>query len=201
MQIDVVFDYTCEAKELMVYFCSPHMWPMVVDLNFLSAMIPTGYFELLPSTTKLRRLCFYRGVSAHGGGAIPACLATGLWGVPGPGVALLPGEGGAWSRGVCSGGGGGLLPGGWSRGGWYPSMHCGRPPHWNAFLLSRWSFPWDNDPKLLHKTGGGEVSKGCGGIGVGWAGLGSWEVIGGLGGGGYIRGLKEWWSRGVMVMV
>ena len=33
---------------------------------------------LLPSATKLRRLCFYRCVSVHRGGGIPACLAGGI---------------------------------------------------------------------------------------------------------------------------
>ena len=47
-------------------------------------------------------------------GGIPACLATGLQGGGPVGGLLL---GGAWSEGVCSG-----------RGGWYPSMHWGRPP-------------------------------------------------------------------------
>ena len=79
--------------------------------------------DSLPSATKLRRLCFHRSVSVHGG-----C-------VPGPGGCLLPG-------GVCSikrvsapGGvylvpGGCLLPGasglGVSALGGYPSMHLGR---------------------------------------------------------------------------
>ena len=60
----------------------------------------------LPSATKLRRLCFYRCLSVHGGGGgiparlaggIPACIAAGLQG----GVCS---QGGAWSRGVYSGG-------------------------------------------------------------------------------------------------
>ena len=52
--------------------------------------------SLLPSATKLRRICFYRCVSLHGGGGggipaglacgIQACLAIGLGGgVPDPG--------------------------------------------------------------------------------------------------------------------
>ena len=70
---------------------------------------------LLPSATKLRRLCFYRRLSVHRGGGVP-----GPGRVPGLGGLLL---GGAWSwGGVCSLGScllqGGLLPGGW-----YPSMH------------------------------------------------------------------------------
>ena len=82
--------------------------------------------HLLPSATKLRRLCFYRCVSVHRGvvsqhalqqvsgvgaggmggvgaipaciaGGIPACLATGL-----QGVYLVLGGCPLWGRGVCS---------------------------------------------------------------------------------------------------
>ena len=86
-----------------------------------------SYFvlDLLPSATKLRRLCFYRCVSVHRGGGIPACLAvgipaclaTGLQGVvPGLGGVLqgVPAPGGSAPGGLLWGG---LLPGG------YPSMY------------------------------------------------------------------------------
>ena len=71
---------------------------------------------LLPSATKLRRLCFHRRVSVH----------RGVW----------SGPGGAWSQG-------GLVlgmpaPGGvWSRGGWYASMQWGRPSPRERRLLLR----------------------------------------------------------------
>ena len=58
----------------------------------------------LPSATKLRRLCFYRCVSVHKGGAITACIAVGI-----------P----AW-----------LAAGLQGRGDGYPSMPCRFPgPH------------------------------------------------------------------------
>ena len=71
--------------------------------------------QFLPSATKLQRLWFYRCLSVHRGGA---------WsrGVPAP------------RRGLFSGGSG---PGGCLvLGGWYPSMHWGRPP-WERRLLLR----------------------------------------------------------------
>ena len=49
-------------------------WSKQVPFDF-------SHIILLPSATKLRRLCFYRCVSVHrGGGGIPACLAAGLQG-------------------------------------------------------------------------------------------------------------------------
>ena len=76
----------------------------------------------LPSATKLRRLCFHRRVSVHGG--------RGTWsrGVPAPGGTCSGGS--AWSRGVPGHGGCLVTGGAWSwgvsvpeGGGWYPSMH------------------------------------------------------------------------------
>ena len=87
---------------------------------------------LLPSATKLRRLCFYTCLSVHRGGA---WSGGGVWarGVPAPGGGacsrgLVPGPGGCliWgvsgpSGGTCSGGalsrGGICSVGDWSRGG------------------------------------------------------------------------------------
>ena len=100
-----------------------------------------SYFvlDLLPSATKLRRLCFYRCVSVHKGGGgipaclaggIPACLAAGLQGVcaiPACFAGGIPACLATGLQGVVPGPGGllqgvpllwgGLLPGG------YPSMY------------------------------------------------------------------------------
>ena len=52
-----------------------------------SSCIPRkSFFVFLPSTTKLRRLCFYRRVSVHGGG-VPDQVHPPL----GPGTPLKPG--------------------------------------------------------------------------------------------------------------
>ena len=84
------------------------------------ASMETGLIKsvlFLPPATKLRRLCFYRCLSVHGGGGIPACLAGGI-----P-ACLAAGLGGAIPACLATGlwGGvwsGGLLPGGaWSGGG------------------------------------------------------------------------------------
>ena len=66
------------------------------------------HFFLLPSATKLWRLCFYRCVSVHGGGGIPACLAG-----------VIPACLAAGLRGGC-------YPSMHCR--WYPSMPCNRSP-------------------------------------------------------------------------
>ena len=109
---------------------------------------------LLPSTTKLRRLCFYRCVSVHGGGwypsmpcrwypsmpcsrslggggcAIPACIAGGT-----PACLATSLQGGVCSWGVCSWGD--LLPGG------LVSQHALRqtPPRERRLLLRRVGIP------------------------------------------------------------
>ena len=64
---------------LKVLFCCCAMWPICKEINIQDLS--------LPSATKLRRLCFYKCLSVHGGGipaclagGIPACLAAGLWG-------------------------------------------------------------------------------------------------------------------------
>ena len=67
----------CEIKDLKFY-TTPNVFNVLLA-HFLC---------LLPSATKLRMLCFYRCVSVHRGGAIPACfvgcipacLAAGLQG-------------------------------------------------------------------------------------------------------------------------
>ena len=66
--------------------------------------------ELLPSATKLRRLCFYTCLwfCSRGGCAIPACLAAGLRGAGG---ACCRGGACSW-EGVPASGRGCLLPGG-----------------------------------------------------------------------------------------
>ena len=102
-------------------------WSKQVPFDF-------SHIILLPSATKLRRLCFYRCVSVHGGGGgIPACLAAGLQGGvlsqhalqvvsqhplqqvsrEGSAPGGVPGPGGS-APGGC------LLPGtgAWSRGTW-----------------------------------------------------------------------------------
>ena len=105
--------------------------------------------RFLPSATKLRRLCFHRRVSVHGGGG---CLVPGRVPGPGgsaPGAGWVHGPGGVpGPRGVCSGGMHGSLGGSAPRGGGF-SQHALKqnPPgrdgycceryasHWNAFLL------------------------------------------------------------------
>ena len=103
---------------------------------------------LLPSATKLRRLCFYRCVSVHREAVSQHALKG--EGVPALGGCLV--QGGAWSGGALSGeqggawsGAGGLVRvGAWSRegggGGDCPpppayGYCCGRyVSYWNAFL-------------------------------------------------------------------
>ena len=109
------------------------------------------HLTLLPSATKLRRLCFYRCLSVHRGGSAPGGVSAPgrgawsrgawsrgcmVWGVPGPGGCLVMG-------GVCSLGRVWLLPGGG-----IPACTEAEPPgrdgyccgryasHWNAFLLT-----------------------------------------------------------------
>ena len=122
-----------------------------------------SYFvlDLLPSATKLRRLCFYRCVSVHRGGGIPACLAAGLQGVcaiPACIAGGIPACLATGLQGVVPGLRGLLqgvpAPGGSAPGGSAPrevSQHvlrqtpppgrdgycCGRyASHWNAFLFN-----------------------------------------------------------------
>ena len=104
--------------------------------------------RLLPSATKLRRLCFYRYVSIHGGGLLRGGLLPGgglLRGCLVRGRGLLPG-GCLVPRGAWSGGGGAA----WSSGGrgGFPACTEADPPeregyccgryasYWNAFLFS-----------------------------------------------------------------
>ena len=85
----------------------------------------------LPSATKLRRLCFYRCVSVHKGGGIPACLAGGIPACLATGL-----------RGVCSQWS--LVPGVPAQGGLVPGVPapggcllrgCGDPPESRQLLL------------------------------------------------------------------
>ena len=72
-----------------------------METNFC---IPCGYrlvLLLLPSATKLQRLCFYTCLSfCPWGGAIPACIADGIPACLAAGAVCSWG-GGAWSWGVC----------------------------------------------------------------------------------------------------
>ena len=71
----------------------------VIHGKYLNPTLFDGLNSLLPSAMKLQRLCFYRRVSVHGGGGIPACLAAGLWGCLLP--EGVPAPRGACSRGMC----------------------------------------------------------------------------------------------------
>ena len=73
-----------QKQEWAVLFALDRNIRDVCSLIFISGATPadlwaarttTGRF--LPSATKLRRLCFYRCLSVHRGGSIPACIAGG----------------------------------------------------------------------------------------------------------------------------
>ena len=103
----------------------------VTPVDLLAASMAAE--PLLPSATKLWRLCFYSCVSVHRGGVVSQHALQ----VVSQHALQQVSRGGAWSGRVCS------------RGGWYPSMHWGRPPppgrdsyccgryasHWNAFFV------------------------------------------------------------------
>ena len=95
-----------KAFSLLVWYVSENTTFKVVVLKQLKK--PCIYFKLLPSATKLQRLCFCRRLSVHRGSAcsqgVPAlggllpegCL---LWGVSALGE---PAPGGCLLGGVCS---------------------------------------------------------------------------------------------------
>ena len=127
---------------------------------------------LLPSATKLRRLCFYRCVSVHRwGGAIPACIAGGI-----PACLAAGLQGGCYPSMYCR---------------WYPSMPCSRSPG-GCLLLggacsqgvpapggASWGVP---APRGCLLPVGGAWSRG------GWCGLLLWPsvVV-------FCYGLQVWW--------
>ena len=99
-----------------------------IALRFKNGLIkvPSSVTLLLPSATKLRRLCFYRCVSVHGGVlsqhalqvVFPACLAAGLQGGRYPSMPCrFPGPHPREKfRGICLGGSPGPHPRGKFRG-------------------------------------------------------------------------------------
>ena len=78
---------------------------------------------LIPSATKLRRLCFYRCVSVHRGG----CLVRG--------VCLV--------LGGSAPGGGSALAGAWSRGVGIPACTEADPPRRDGYCCGRYASYWN----------------------------------------------------------
>ena len=126
---------------LTTFYHWHHVWGEYAHLGLLFFKGKLIWY-LLPSASKLRRLCFYRRLSIQWGGGclVPGgCLVLGVSAPGGGGVCLV--LGGAWSRGW--GGVGVSDPGGVG----IPACTEADPPgrdgyccgryasYWNAFLL------------------------------------------------------------------